>query len=217
MGASGGGIIIRTKNTENIDIHKLLESIIEKKVEKNGFCDSRKDGCYYLGKTKNSISILNSDIAERFFTAKDTSELQDIITKLPDNDLIYAFEEYDSGGTYSYATIRNNKFDRRFRSISYEVTLDEGNLEEREIAWNNSKKEKDDLGDGEWEWLYTHPEREDFKCPESSLPKIKLQDIMINLFNLTTETMGDLHIEDAHFQEKKEIGVERQIKRKLKL
>ena len=212
MGASGAGIIIRTKNVEDIDIKKLLESVIGKETEKGGFCDLRNEGCFYLGKTKNSISILNSDLAERFFTAKDTSEIQDILTKLPENDLIYAFEEYDSGGTYSYATIRNNKFDRRFRSLTYETTIDEGELEEREVAWNNSKKEKDDLGDGEWEWLYTHPDRDDFKCPESSLPKIKLQDIMINLFNLTTETMGDLHIEDGHFQVSEQIKTEPLIK-----
>ena len=144
MGASGAGIIIRTKNVEDIDIKKLLESVIGKETEKGGFCDLRNEGCFYLGKTKNSISILNSDLAERFFTAKDTSEIQDILTKLPENDLIYAFEEYDSGGTYSYATIRNNKFDRRFRSLTYETTIDEGELEEREVAWNNSKKEKTD-------------------------------------------------------------------------
>ncbi|MGB8191194.1 MAG: hypothetical protein WCF67_04700 [Chitinophagaceae bacterium] len=199
MGASNGGIAIKT-DTSKIDLLTVVKDLFGKDFEKSdSSCDSRKSDCVYAGKTKDFLVIVNTGFADKFFRNHNTDLIRKYLEYFSNPEFVFAFEEYDSGGTYSYSLIYNGVVKRQFKSLSYETTIDFGEPEPIELKWKNAETTTEDLGDGEFETLYKHPEK-DFSCPKGQLPQVILQELMLEKLGFISWNMHDFIIEQAHFK-----------------
>lgn len=199
MGTSCGGIAIKT-DIQNFELEKIVKDLFgEDFSNNNGYCDSRRDDCVYIGKTKDFIVIVNSTFAEKFFINQDTNNINYILEYFSNPDLIFAFEEYDSGCSYGYALIYNGVITRQYRSLSYETTMDYGEPEAKEKKWLNAETFEEDLGDGETQIMYKDSER-DFSCSQDELPIVMLQELMLEKLGFIPWNMDDYFIEQGHFK-----------------
>jgi len=179
MGASSGGISIKTES-DKYELTQIVKDLFGLDfVQTDKFEDTRNPDKYYIVKTKDVITIYNTQLAERFFKKQDTSEIQVFIDYFNTPELIFAHERYDSGGTYSYSLISNGKLKRQFRSLSYETTIDFGEIEEVEKEWRNGEIKKFDLGDGEFETIIKNP-KTGFECDEANLPQVILDKLQFD-------------------------------------
>lgn len=199
MGASNGGIALKT-DTSKIDLLKVAKGIFGDEFERSdSFCDSRKSDCAYIGKTKDFLIIVNTDLANRFFEKQTTENIRHYLDYFSNPDFVFAFEEYDSGGTYSYSIIYNGVVKRQFRSVSYKTQTDFGELEPVELKWKNAEVRKEDLGDGEYEFIYKDPTK-DFSCSKEQLPQVILQELMNEKLGFISWNMDEFMIEQGHFK-----------------
>lgn len=207
MGASNGGIALRV-DTSKIELQNIVKHLFGNDFEKrDNFCDTRNSDCVYIGKTKDFLIIINTDFADKFFETQKTENIQQYLNYFSNPDFVFAFEEYDSGGTYSYSLIYNGIIKRQFRSICYETKTDFGELEQAEIKWQNAEMIKDDLGDGEFEILYKDPTK-DFSCNKEQLPQVILQELMLEKLGFISWNMDEFIIEQGHYKKAEKIELE---------
>jgi hypothetical protein len=179
MGASAGGVSVKT-DTSKYDLTKIVSDLIGTDfVLSDKYEDTRYPDKYYLVKTKDVITIYNSQYVEKFFKQQDTENLKNFIDYFQSPELIFAHERYDSGGTYSYALIYNGELKRQFRSLSYETTIDFGDLEDVERDWKNGEIKKFDLGDGEFETTIKNV-KTGFECDEGNLTQVILDQLQFD-------------------------------------
>lgn len=179
MGASAGGVSIKT-DTSKYDLNKIVKDLIGADYNiTDNYEDTRYPDNYYLVKTKDVITIYNSQLVELFYKRQDTVDIQYFIDYFQKPELIFTHERYDSGGTYSYALIYNGELKRQFRSISYETKIDFGELEEVEKDWKNGEIKKFDLGDGDFETVIKNP-KTGFECDEMNLPQVILNQLQFD-------------------------------------
>lgn len=198
MGASAGGVSIKT-NTSCYPLHQIVKDLIGLDfIQTNNYQDTRDKDKYYITKTKDIITIYNSDFVERFFRNQDDLEIQNFIKYFKTPELVFAHERYDSGGTYSYSLIYNGIITRQFRSVSYETTIDFGTLEEVEKNWKDSETEKFDLGDGTFEILIRNS-KTGFECEIDNLPQAILNQLQFEKLGFDFEDDEDKIIEQAFF------------------
>ncbi len=179
MGASSGGVSIKI-DTSNYDLTKIVKDLIGTDfIKTDNYEDTRYPDKYYLVKTKDVITIYNSQFVEKFYKRQDTKDIQYFIEYFKNPELIFAHERYDSGGTYSYALIYNGELKRQFRSLSYETKIDFGDLEEVEIDWKNGEVTKNDLGDGDFETIIKNT-KTGFECDETNVPQVILNQLQFD-------------------------------------
>ena len=179
MGASAGGVSVKT-DTAKYDLTKIVRDLIGADfIQTKNFEDTRYPDKYYLEKTKDVITIYNSQFVEDFFKSQDTKDLQNFINYFHTPELIFAHERYDSGGSYGYALIYNGNLQRQFRSSSYETEIDFGRLEEIEIEWKSRGIRKNDLGNGVFETIFKHP-KTGFEYSEIYLPEVILTELQLD-------------------------------------
>lgn len=179
MGASAGGVSIRTDSSK-YELCKIVKDLIGADfIQTDVYEDTRYPDKYYLVKTKDVITIYNSQLVELFYKRQDTKEIQYFIDYFQKPDLIFAHERYDSGGTYSYALIYNGVLKRQFRSLSYETKIDFGELEEVEKDWKKGEVIKFDLGDGDFETRIKNP-KSGYECDEANLPQVILNQLQFD-------------------------------------
>lgn len=190
MGASGGGIIVKI-DTSAIDMQKVVKDLFGNNIGMaTRGCDPRVGNCIYIGKGEGFLSIVNSNMAEKFFAGQSLDPARKYIEYFNTPGLIFAYEEYDSGGTYSYSIIEAGKLIRQFRSITYETSIDYGEPYPIELAWKNTETIQDDIGDGEFETLYKHPKAPGSYVSKEDIPKMILSDLMQEKLGFTTWTMN---------------------------
>jgi hypothetical protein len=199
MGASCGAVAFRL-DAEEYDLSKIIADLFGNDfLASGGYCDSGKPDCIRIGKTKDFVVIINSDFANQFFGSNNTTAIQHYLTYFSNPDFVFAFEEYDSGGTYGYTLIYNGQVKRQFRSVSYNKEIDFGQPEPKELKWLNAPTITEDTGDGEKNILYKDPER-DYTCSADELPRVMLQELMLQKLGFTTWNMFDLFSEHAQYQ-----------------
>ncbi len=180
MGAASGGVSVKI-DTSKYDLEKIIKDLIgEDFVKTDKYLDTRYPDNYFLVKTKEVITIFNSEFVERFYNRQDTSDIQNIIDYFQKPELIFAHERYDSGGTYSYALIYSGELKRQFRSLSYETKIDFGELEEVEKEWKNGEVKKFDLGAGDFEVTVKNLNTGQV-CDEANIPQAILDKLQYDL------------------------------------
>lgn len=179
MGASAGGVSIKTDSSK-YELKKIVNDLLGPEfVQTDNYLDTRYPDKYYLVKSKDVITIYNTQFVDLFFRRQDNLETQSIIDYFKTPELIFAHEKYDSGGTYSYSLIYAGNLKRQFRSLSYEVTIDFGELEEVEKDWKNGEIKKFDLGNGDFETIIKNP-KNGFECDEANLPQVILDQLQFD-------------------------------------
>jgi hypothetical protein len=179
MGASAGGVSIKTDTTK-YDLNKIIKDLIGPDfVQTDKYEDTRYPDKYYIEKTKDVITIYNAQFVENFYNPQKTKDLEDLIDYFQKPELIFIHERYDSGGSYSYTLIYHGELRRQFRSLSYETKIDFGELEEVEKDWRQGEIKKFDLGDGEFETVIKNV-KTGFECDEANLPHVILDQLQFD-------------------------------------
>ena len=181
MGRTSAGIGIQT-NTQK-GLKAIATEFLGSEFEHTEHYQDIRTGGIVISKSKNFVQIQSSDLAESFFNSKINDSLNKVNSVFQNPELVVAFEQYDSGGTYSYCVIRNGKINRQFRSLSYKTTLDSGELEEIEKEWNEAEVKEFELEDGEKE-IILHNKKIDFKCDKHQLPEVILNHILFEYLKI---------------------------------
>lgn len=199
MGASCGAVAFRL-DAEEIDLSKIAADLFGNDfAATREYCDPRQPECVQIGKTKDFVVIINSDFANKFFASNNTTAIQHYLTYFNNPDFVFAFEEYDSSGTYGYSLIYNGEVKRQLRSVSYNKVIDFGQPEAKELKWLQAPtitREDSQFGSITY---YKDSER-DFTCSADELPQVMLQELMLQKLGFTTWNMYDLFSESAQFK-----------------
>lgn len=197
MGTSSCGIVIQT-DTEDLNFVSVLTNLFGKEfVPVDEYCDCRYEDCFFIAKTDKYLIISNSKIVDEIMQSDNSINMK-MIQDYIISKFVFIFEEYDSGGTYSYAIAIDNKIIRKFRSITYETTIDEGKLDKIELRWKNARTEYIDDEDYEHEKVYYHPDNETEFYTEESLPQLILHELMDDKLGFDVHTL-EAHIIDSGF------------------
>ena len=197
MGTSFCGVVIQT-DTKDLDFMSVLTNLFNKEfipIEKH--CDCRDEDCFFIAKTDKYLIVSNSKFVDEILQ-NNSSYNMDMIQKTFVPKFVFVFEEYDSGGTYSFAVILDKKIVRKFRSITYEITVDEGELYEIESKWRSLPTKFMNDEDYEHEKVYFHPDSETEFYTEESLPQLILHELMNDKIGFDVHTL-DEHIIDSGF------------------
>lgn len=196
MGVSCGGVAFKA-DTSTLNLSKIIADLFGSRYQINkGYCDSRNADCIYAGMTNEFVIIVHSELASAFFAATDTTGVQKYLDYFSSPELVFAFEAYDSGGTYSYCLIEKGEVRRQFRSISYEKSIDYGAPLDKERKWLQAPTYTDDDGD-----TYIKDADADFECMEDQLPQVLLQELMQEKLGFIPETMDDNFREQYFFKQ----------------
>ncbi len=183
MGIISAGVGIKTK-IENYTLDDVVKNLFENEfLRTSEIGDIRNNDWIVVSKTKDFFHIQSSDYAEQFFNDSLSKNIQKLNQIFKDPELIFAFEQYDSGGTYSYAIIKNGVLKRQFRSVSYEIKIDKGELEQIEVQWKEADIKEYDLGDGEKEIILTNKVTGQ-KCDKGSEPEVILNHLLFHLLKI---------------------------------
>lgn len=196
MGVACGGIAFKATQIEKT-LQEIVEFVFEMPFEKSGYCDSRNDGCVFMGKVNDTIVIVNSKLADKFF--KDEIIGERIMSFFNNPKLAFAFQEYDSGATYGYSIFEDGKLVRRIQATNYnDVEQNFGEPFEIETKWFNAKIVEDNRN-GE---IVKHRVIEEINqgFPDDFLYKSLLQLLMIDQLGFSCPTMDDKFTEMGHYQ-----------------
>jgi hypothetical protein len=132
MGVSVSGIVIECQpnNFELDDIANSFFGNCRPYME----CDTRKNKCVYISKLARHIFIGNADFADMPFK-RNPIVLEKVNQYFGKPRLGFAFNWFDSGGTYGYTIIEGGKYRRVFRSLSFEQLNVYGEPLEEEKPW----------------------------------------------------------------------------------
>ncbi len=203
MGTSANGIVIQT-DTKDLDFMSILIHLFDKEfilIEES--CDCRDEDYFFVAKTDKYLIISNAKLVDEILQNEKSVNME-IIQKFFTPEFVFIFEEYDSGGTYSYALMLNKQTVRRFRSITYETTIDKGELDEIELRWKNARTEYINDEDYEHEKVCFDPDNETEFYTEDSLPQIILHELMNDKLGFDTYTVDDHVIDSAFFKFRKD-------------
>ena len=208
MGISANGIVIQT-DTKDLDFMSILIHLFDKEfIPIEEPCDCRDEDCFFIAKTDKYLIISNAKLVDEILQNEKSFNME-VIQKFFTPEFVFIFEEYDSGGTYSYAIMLNKQIVRRFRSITYETTIDEGELDEIELRWKNARTDYIDNEDYEHEKVYFDPNNETEFYTEDSLPQLILHELMDDKLGFDTHTVDDHIIDSRFFKCKKYSSIER--------
>ena len=190
MGTSAAGIIL---NKSAKKINESIDFVFGNGFQKVSYCDSRIPNCVYAGVKENILTLINSDLSERFFSV---NQIEDKILSFFENpEIIFVFEEYDSGASYGYAIFKNGKLERKLRAINYDDIIENyGNPDEDELEWLSGTETKDTDGS-----LLLKNSKNGHEIPIELKYKAILQLLMENKFGFHCETMDDIFTESGHF------------------
>ena len=181
MGASIGAVAFKV-NTAEFTLQRVVQDLFgEAYVAVAGHCDTRNEHCVFAGKTAEWMIIGNTPFTDRFFKTQDTSAIEKYLAYFRNPELVFAFEEYDSGGSYGYSLIYDGVLKRQVRTISYEKTIDFGEPDKIESDWitANGVEEEDS---------------------EEELVQALLQELMANKLGFTTWNMDEYMLEQCSFK-----------------
>ena len=195
MGTAAAGIIIQ-KTTKQIN--ESIDFVLGRDFEKVSYCDCRKPDCIYVGQTNETIALINSDLSEKLFRK---NEIDDEFIKFFDRpEMIFVFEEYDSGASYGYAIFKDGKLIRKLRASNYNDIEDEyGIPDEDEMEWINGIEIKDTDNS-----ILLRNAINGHEIPLDYKYKAILQILMQKKFGFTCETMDDIFSITGHFSKKTE-------------
>ena len=180
MGASIGAVAFKV-DTAGFELRRVVQDFFgEAYAAVAGHCDTRDEHCVFAGKTAEWVIIGNTGFADRFFLAQDTLAIEKYLTYFGTPELVFAFEEYDSGGSYGYSLIYDGVLKRQVRTRSYEKTIDFGEPDRVESDWITA-------GGVE--------EQED---SEEELVQALLQELMMNKLGFTTWNMDEYILEQIY-------------------
>ena len=196
MGTSAGGIIIHKTYK---GINESIEFVLGNKFEKTSYCDCRKSNCVYAGVKDDKLAIFNSDLSERFFSI---DKIDDKIFSFFDKpEIVFVFEEYDSGASYGYAIFKNGKLERKLRANNYnDVIVEYGSPDDDELEWISGIEIKDTDNT-----TLLKNSINGHEIPVEYKYKAILQIIMQKKFGFNCETMDDIFSEKGHFINETEI------------
>lgn len=202
MGTSCGGVAIKT-NTKDLDLGETLSKLFGGKfVKSEDYCEHRQSDCLYVAKNENFLLIYHAELVDEIFTHEKSNYLQQIYDYFDKPSLVFAFEEYDSGGTYSYAIFENGEMVRKYRYYVEEAVIDEGEFLPVELKWKNARSEMeyDEDDDEELGLIYFDPDDEEESYAEEDLPRVILYELMNEKLGFDNDTAYDLRIEDGYFK-----------------
>lgn len=159
--------------------------------------DNRKPECVSIYRTDRAIWITNHHISEYFF-AENRERSNAFYNFFGKPDLMFAFNRYDSGGTYGYTKEGVNI--RELRVISYEKEIEKGSPLPIELDWFNAKTEMEYLGDGEYQKNYINPKSGYGSCSEDSLAEVLLGDLMMGHLGVSADNLYDKAIERSYYR-----------------
>jgi hypothetical protein len=208
MGTTIGGIAIKTNTTAFSD-EKILNELLKVKYsilkeaelynnEQFEF-DNRKPECISIYKTTDVIWIINHNISNDFFT-NNIERVESFFNFFNAPNLMFAFNRYDSAGTYGYSIYKKGVNIRTSRVIAYEKEIDTGVHLPIEVDWFNSDTEIEDLGDGEYQKNYINAKNSERICPEDLLIEIILEDLLIEYLLVSTESLYHEAIERNYYR-----------------
>lgn len=201
MGTSAARIIIyKTKK----HIEESIEFVFGNNFEKVSYCDCRDPDCVYAGQTNETLALINSNLSEKLFEENQLAFEIDKFFESP--EIIFVFEEYDSGPCYGYAIFKNGKLVRKVRTNNYNDVVDEfGVPDDDELEWINGTEIKD-TDDS----ILLRNAINGHEIPVEYKYKAILQIMMQKKFGYTCETMDDIFKITGHFSKKNE-NLEEQI------
>lgn len=202
MGASFGGIAIKF-NSEKIELISIAKEFFGENIEKvYASCDTRCNGCVYLGRTEDFLVIINKSLGEQFLESQGIEMVEKYFQYFQKPDFIFAFEEYDNGEIYGYSLIYEGVVKRQFKSVEYQKVLDFGTPEAVEDKWLNAETKIEDIGDGEFVLVYKSPRNGEYYT-EMGLPQLILQELMLEKLGFNSWNLDEFIIEEAFFVEQK--------------
>ena len=195
MGTAAAGIIIQ-KTTKQIN--ESIDLVLGKDFEKVSYCDCRKSDCVYAGQINETLALINSDLSEKLFRE---IEINDELTKFFDRpEMIFVFEEYDSGASYGYAIFKDGKLVRKLRTSNYNDIEDEYGIPyEDELEWINGTEIKDTD-----DFILLRNAANGHEIPLEYKYKAILQLLMQKNLGFTCETMDDIFSITGHFSKRTE-------------
>lgn len=195
MGASVSGIIIECQHN-NFKLDDIAQSFFGNCSSYNE-CDTRKNKCVYISKLAKHIFIGNADFADMFFN-RNAKVLERVNQYFDEPHLGFAFNWFDSGGTYGYSVIENGAYKRVFRSLSYERLNVYGEALEQEKPWIG--------GESYMKRIEPHPEQylppyydlnvrahvnmetgqvaDEYSLPETLLPKVMRDFVGFDIYDM---------------------------------
>jgi hypothetical protein len=190
MGTAAAGIIIH-KTTKQIN--ESIDFVKGRDFEKVSYCDCRKPECIYTGQINETLALINSELSENFFGK---NEIEEVFLKFFDSpELIFVFEEYDSGASYGYAIFKEGKLIRKLRASNYnDIDEEFGIPDEDELEWINGTEIKDTDNS-----ILLRNSINGYEIPLDYKYKAILQLLMEKKFGFTCETMDDIFSLTGHF------------------
>jgi hypothetical protein len=208
MGISSNGIIIRQDNNkfkaEKIIVDFFGQAFIELKESelydadyKKRF-DSRKDECVIIFKTPQFIIIENAKFTLGFYDSEDQTSIKKVYAYFNRPAQIFAFEEYGSGGTYSYSIALHGKLIRYYRSLIDKVPKTYGEPLNIELKYLKARIVKERDEDGEYDAFVDPHSNEHYHM--ASMPQLLLQEVMGHEVGIYPENIYENAIEKHFFR-----------------
>lgn len=199
MGASWGGAAFRLEPA-GIDSAKVVHDLFGPGFQlQEGHGDTRKSDNVYVGKTKDLLIILSLDFAEKFFKSTDNTVIRQYLDYFNHPSFVFAFEEYDSGGTYSYSLIYDGQVKRQYSLVSGEERTDYGVPDPVERRWLDLPIETVQE-DEETTTLFYVDESSGHKYDKDQLPSIILNALLKEKLGFISWDMGEYIVEEAMFK-----------------
>lgn len=137
MGASLGGVAFKL-DPAAIDSAKVIQDLFGPGFQPYaGYGDIRYPDYVFIGKTHDLLIILSMEFTDQFFGSTDNTAIQSYLDYFGNPSFVFAFEEYDSGGSYGYTLIYDGQVKRQYRLISGDERIDFGEPEPEELRWLN--------------------------------------------------------------------------------
>ena len=177
MGASLGGVAFKI-DTATIDSNKVVHDLFGPAFQPHeDHGDTRRPEYVFVGKSSDLLVILSTDFTTKFFQSTGSEAIQPYLDYFGRPSFVFAFEEYDSGGTYSYSLIYDGVVKRQYSLVSGEEVTDFGTPEPTELKWLNLPAETVQVDDATTELVYTDPAT-GYQYTKDQLPQVILQQLM---------------------------------------
>lgn len=202
MGLAIGAVIIR-KGIHKFNVQTIVKDWFGPNAELNEtdiftqHFDTRKDDCIAIYERADLIIINNSRFTSGLYNPENIGKLYHYFRNPVQ---IFAFENYDSGGTYSFAVIDRGKLVRWVRSTADSDTPSTfGAPLNIELKIWHAQKIKRAEADGETYTYFIHPETKQLFL-ESDIARILLYEVMKHEVDLTPDIVYDRSIKRRYFK-----------------
>lgn len=199
MGASVGGVAFRL-DTAGIDSAKVVYDLFGPGFHpQEGYADTRYKDNVFIAKTKDLLIIHSSDLAEKFFHSTDSAAVQTYLDYFGKPSFVFAYEEYDSGGTYSYSLIIDGQVRRQYQMVSGEETINFGEPDPIELRWLNLPTETEEVDGENTELVYVDVQTK-HRYYKEHLPSLILSALMKEKLGFTSWDMGEHFVGEQLFK-----------------